>query len=400
MNTSSPWCSNGITTGTATGSNSDNNPDDDSLPRTDICTTMDIDRRGVASRTGLEIVMTMAVQQAADPVAVDRGGQRATVPRGIRPSGRPLAVAGRAHHAPSGSVPAVLRRVLSDQDQATLRARCIALNNRIDAAAALTPDPFGGQLVQPLLDPVTDVSSHIRRPAAYDLAGETAILDRAEERIALIERFLQSNNALFAALNAVYLTEPTATRATLFADVQPTMRKMGAQLIDGSLRTSDLVKLKVDLEEALIPQGNKELQGMGRGDAAVVVQKMIRAGMATVDKWTSAYASEYDRPEDNFGGSWKLQATASGGKFQWVRTWEFHVHARVVRANGPGTPVTGFTIHRAHIKPSVKERETGASIVVDDAAVLNAIQNNAETVRRIANWAETGPGKAALKKIK
>lgn len=298
--------------------------------------------------------------------------------------------------------PTVIQRALAPGQADTLITRAGQLSTRLDQIIARLPDVVGSQVAaDEFMDPIREVTNGARHNAAgVDFAPLNARLDAAEAIINKLDEIVTAHQADFDAIGSAYLAVPAGQRDALFGEVCAEFGKLGKKIAQRKISTADVSTVRRAVERAIIPD-NKEIKKLRAENAQVAMDRvamLVQAGLAEVDNLEALYASEFDAAVDHFGGSWKLKPAAGTGKMQWIREWEFHVHATVQRAAAPPNLVTGFTIHRAHIKPSSGARELGVSIQITNPALLAQVQGDNQ--RKIVHWSQTPDGLAVLKKLK
>jgi hypothetical protein len=154
-----------------------------------------------------------------------------------------------------------------------------------------------------------------------------------------------------------------------------------------SLELSSFDRL-MQREVSMTKKGMQELRALSRTNAVNKVTDFVTAGYITINTLNTYYASSYDAAKDDFGAKASLSSNASSGSFQWLRDYEYHIHARVIRADGPNSNVTGFEIKTGHIKPSDEAQTTGLSITVPNALNNTVIADSTAAVIRWANSAK------------
>jgi hypothetical protein len=296
----------------------------------------------------------------------------------------------------------VIQRALTANEAQALRTKAIALNVRLDQLIQRMPDVIGGEInTDEFMDPIREVTNNVQNKADTsdhdELQGK---LESAKEAIDSLEDIIKTHQDVFDAMGSVYTAVPARDRSTTFADLDDAIKRLAKRLTERTASAADINAVRLAMERMIIPD-NKAMQKLREENAQAAMDKvaiLVEAGLAEVSSLDTLYASEYDAGVDQFGGAWKLKPASGSGKLQWLRKWEFHVHASVQRAvNAPNT-VTGFTIHRAHIKPSGNKRALGVSIQITNPRVLTGVQNDNQG--KIIRWSTTSAGQAILKKIK
>ena len=297
---------------------------------------------------------------------------------------------------------AIIQRALNPGEADTLTDRAGQLGDRLDQIILRLPGVIGNQVAtDDFMDPIRHVTNSARHnAAAVDFAPLTQMLDTAEQAINGLDRIVTVHQADFDAIGRAYNAVPAGDRAAMFGDLAAQFTRLGKRIAEKAAGAADISVIRLAVERALIPD-NKEIKRMRAQNAQTAMDRvamMVQAKLADVGNLRDLYASEFDAAADHFGASWSLKPAAGTGKLQWVTEWEFHVHATVQRAAAPPNAVTGFTIHRAHIKPSSGARELGVSIQITNPALLAQVQNDNQ--RKIVNWSGTPDGESILKKIK
>ena len=262
----------------------------------------------------------------------------------------------------------------------------------------------------------TDAINHPNN-VPQNLAWYTHDLAEADRELKALEAFLHDNLPVLAKIDVLYRAyeapspavaapaaggpapaHPLAAVRTAVMALDGELRDLATELFGNRGDRKALVSFLLRLERLVLPD-NKELQKLratNAQQAAEVVSRLINGGLVTSGKVQGRpYKSPYDKGRDNFGAAWSLKRTAgASGKGQWLRGWEYHVHATAVRAAGPGTPVTAFTVKKGHIKPSADPKALGVSINVANPAFTAQIQTG--YLNNILSWANSDTGQALL----
>jgi hypothetical protein len=297
---------------------------------------------------------------------------------------------------------AVIQRALTAGEAQALIDRAAQMSTRLDQIIARLPDAIGNRVpTDAFLDPIAGVTNSARHNAgAVNSAPLTATLNTADAALDNLDQLVTRHQPEFDAVRRTVNAVPAADRAAMFGQLAGDFARLGRRIASREAGQSEVNAIRSAVERAIIPD-NKEIKALREQNAQTAMDRvamLVEAGMAEVGSPIAFYASEFDTAADHFGAAWNLKPAAGSGKLQWVREWEFHVHATVQRAPAPPNAVTAFTIHRAHIKPSAGARELGVSIQITNGALLTQVQNDNQ--RKIVSWSQTPDGLAVLKKMK
>lgn len=155
-------------------------------------------------------------------------------------------------------------------------------------------------------------------------------------------------------------------------------------LLFGSINILYFNNTKKEILKVLIQ--NKEMQNLQQkniNNAKLKIRGYIDAGILQFGYFNQYYCSPYDKDEDCFGASAPINATYNISNIQWLNSWEFHIHAKLIRDNNGR--ITNFMIKSGHIKPKTKKMKTGYSIEIDKD-ILNKIESyNLDKIKRWGN---------------
>jgi hypothetical protein len=290
----------------------------------------------------------------------------------------------------------IAQRLLDGNQRRAQAARCIALETRIGRAYDALPralrDVWAAD--HPLVDPLHAEFALTQAPFGTDDDAQiTARLDDYERRIAAFEA---------AAANLV--TELTAvgrvwgTFEAELGDHRAELRALVAQVLRGKASPENVDDLHRRLQRkvALDSKAMSKVRERSAGEAMNRIRDYIALGYVTIDPLNTFYCSNYDRALDDFGAAAGLKNNTASGAMQWLREWEFHIHGSVTRGGGPGTAATGFDIKTGHIKPSKIAKVTGASITINDAAMLAGVVATSQAA--VVRWANSKRSASVLAK--
>jgi hypothetical protein len=339
-----------------------------------------------------------ALQRAIGNQAVGRLLAKTVGPPTVRRaavwSGGRIATAQRQDRgAAAGSV---VQRLLNAGQKGPQEARCLALEGRVDAALALVHATFAGQFPSdhPLVELIRAQLQRVRAPfGTDDDADITAKLDDYQARVVLIENNINANAARLATVGNAYAQFDQEELEGL----SDSLGKVAGQVHAGKVNAQAINDFERLLQRT-VAMSSKEMSKLRKTnaqDAMDRVAQYVAADFVRIDTLNSFYASSYDSARDDFGAAAGLANNTSSGSMQWLKEWEYHIHANVVRAGGPGTAVNGFVIKTGHIKPTDVARDTGTSITVP-VALNNAVV--AAQTANIVRWANSSKAEPVLRK--
>lgn len=290
----------------------------------------------------------------------------------------------------------VVQRLLNDGEKGPLEVRCLALEGRVDAALALVHDVFSGQFPSdhPLVELIRAELQRVR--AAYgtdDNADITAKLNGHEAKVVLIENNINAHAARLTTVGNAY----GQFDAEELGDLDTDLGKLSSQVHGGKVNAQAINDFERLLQRT-VALSSKEMSALRKRNAQLAMDRVaqyVAADYVRIDTLNSFYASSYDSARDDFGAAAGLANNTSSGSMQWLKEWEYHIHANVLRAGGVGTPVTGFQIKTGHIKPTDVARDTGISITVPVA--LNNTVVGAQTAN-IVRWGNSSKAEPVLRK--
>ena len=310
--------------------------------------------------------------------------------------------------------PQVLQRVLTPADVGNLtpvRDAVLLIHN---TQTARIPARIIGQanVEHPSMDRIRAATMAINNAAATpDTFGPlNAGLQTARQELDVLRNFLDQNLDLLTSVHQLYDTfsaaapaggagagpHPLAAVTVSIVALNGELQGLANALLEnrGSVKAFSDFRLK--LERLVLPDNKamQKLRATNAQQATEVLTRLIDGGLVTSDNLSHLYKSPFDKGKDKFGASWSLAMTGASGKGQWLREWEYHVHARADRAAGVGTPVTGFTVTVGHIKPSADPYALGVSIDVQNPAFTGHIQNDYQA--KVVRWANSDKGSALL----
>lgn len=348
--------------------------------------------------------MSALSYDTAEPDASNAPPQAATMPpvqTGV-PTIQPASAVPLQAPTPPGIVPAAAQAQLAPATavlQQQQLARTAQLGARLEQILGLVPEVLRSAAVirrvgeHPAAEEIRTVNQAARRrPNEVDFAALTKTLDGVDATLDTLEQYLAGHREDLEGIARIY--------ATFTGDELDALAKarddLGAKLLRQQASPTEVKTFARKLQAEAVPT-NKEMQGLRKANAQEAMDKvaqLVQAELAAIDTGhrTDFYESEYDLAEDHFGASWQVQPAAATGTAQWLREWEFHVHAVATRAAGA---LTGFTINRGHIKPSSDAHALGASIQITNAGVLAKVEN--DTRARFLRWAATPAGAGILK---
>lgn len=287
----------------------------------------------------------------------------------------------------------VLQRLLNDGEKGPLEARCLNLENRIETAIRQLPAIMRMNKDHPLIEKIRAKLVQVRAAYGVDDRMEiTDTLNKYENTIVALEGNI--NNNLVSIQEVARVWNIFAGRLGALAEKLQEIRKQiyNAGIVPGALSAFErLIQRTISMSK----QDMQKLRETNRDDAVNLVTHYVTAGYIVIEQLNTFYASSYDSARDDFGASAPLKSNASSGSFQWLRDFEYHIHAAVVRGGTPINPVTGFTIKTGHIKPSDEAKTTGLSITVPAALNNTVIANSTQKVIR---WANSKKGEEILRK--
>ncbi len=316
---------------------------------------------------------------------VDRGG-----------TGRPGDLLRLQHLLGNRAVGRVVgQRLLNDGERDPRRDRCLQLEQRLETALARIPAVIAAahRGDHPMLDEVRAQLVRVRAVYGVDDAADiTARLDTAETAIAAAELHINTHPPQLTQLARVW-----NTFGGELGDYASDLTAVADNLYLGTTTALqiDTLDRKAQRKVSVTSREMSAIRRRSVQDAMDRVGQYVAAGYVGIGQLNSFYASSYDGAQDDFGAAASLTNNTSSGVFQWLREWEFHIHASVVRAGGAGTPVTGFIIKTGHIKPTSVARDTGTSITVPNGMHAGVIADSGPGVIR---WANSTRGEPVLRK--
>lgn len=284
----------------------------------------------------------------------------------------------------------IAQRVLNDGERGPLATRCLQLETRIETAVGLIPDVVRrGQGDHAVIEPIRAELRRVRAPFGNDDAADiTSKLNGYEAEIATVEAHINTHLPQLQQLGQVW-----TTFAGELGDLDPDRVLIARNLYRAKATEYEIDALDRKMQRT-VAMDSKAMSALRKQNAQLAMDRVgqyVTSGYVGIDTLNSFYASSYDSAEDDFGAAASLTNNTSSGAFQWLREWEFHIHASVTRAGGKGTPVTGFTIKTGHIKPTSVARDTGTSITVPAGMHAGVIATSAPAVIRWANGNRSGP---------
>lgn len=304
---------------------------------------------------------------------------------------------------------ALLQRALSAAERDDLMTRATALGNRLEGIVESIPAVLRIPEVQRQVWGGTEHPAQDRIRAVHqDAANRAGAVDHGPLDATLVEvladvdrldRYVAGHAATLAEIARTYAAFTTAggVRESGLAEQDPKLRLVARDFFRLRARSTDLATLLRSSQGAVVPSNDdmKRLRAANAQAAMDLLAKLINARLVDVKDHKAFYESPFDLEQDHFGASWGLIPRAATGAMQWLRDWEFHVHAAATRIAGA---LTGFAIHRAHVKPSADPYALGVSIQITDAALLARVAQDAGP--KFLRWAGTPKGDQTLKRKK
>jgi hypothetical protein len=307
----------------------------------------------------------------------------------------------------SGVAPgSLLQRALSQAQQDDLKQRALALETRLQGIVNRIPAPMSSAGARqaawrgtdhPALERIRAVFQDARdRHAALDFDPVNASLNEQLAAVDALDAYVTRHAAVLTGIERIYaaFTAGGVVRAEL-GGVQERRDKLAVNFLRQTAAPTDMNNFLRALQKAVIPD-NKAMQAIrarNAQEAMDTLARLIDAGLVAVDAHKAFYESPFDLAEDHFGASWGLKGTAASGALQWLREWEFHVHAHATPPHPAAT--ASFAITRAHVKPSADAHALGVSIQITDANLLAGVVN--ATRDKFLRWAASSRGQEILR---